>query len=237
MIVPTPKTLISGGTVHINNTSITVIFDDIRYSLSTGPLHGGFHHTLGVRNQKLTFRIETEKDFPGGSAAAFMGEEMLLMGVPVNFSTGVMTAAKMEWHIYSRLEVDDTIIEVIVTAGFDKTAHEAGSGYFYKEKDGHFHCGTINLLVFTNKALTDGAMAKALITITEAKTAALIDCGIKDIHTGKQATGTATDGIILTIDPSGEILTDTGTFSLFGDTLAAAVREALTTCINTYGDQ
>ena len=67
-------------------------------------------------------------------------------------------------------------------------------------------------------------MTKALITITEAKTAAFQDAQVAStMNLVHVATGTATDGIILTIDTNGEILTDAGTFSLFGDTLAKAV--------------
>lgn len=109
-----------------------------------------------------------------------------------------------------------------------------------KKKNGDFHTpGTINILVFTNKALTDSAMVKAIMTITEAKTAALQDWSVestnevpkyktnidrslaKENHTS--ATGTATDGIILTIDTNGDVLTDAGSYSLFGDTLAKSV--------------
>ena len=131
-------------------------------------------------------------------------------------------------------------MEAIVTAGYEKTAHRAGTGYCYEERDGAFVTpGTINILVFTNKALTDSAMVKAIMTITEAKTAALQDWGLKvyaSIHLSTKtflkqlqkerktsATGTSTDGIILTIDTNGDVLTDAGSFSLFGDTLAKAV--------------
>ena len=91
----------------------------------------------------------------------------------------------------------------------------------------------------TNKALTDSAMVKAIMTITEAKTAALQDwkvestkaipkCNTQINHslakeTNTSATGTATDGIILTINTNGDVLTDAGSYSLFGDTLAKAV--------------
>ena len=68
----------------------------------------------------------------------------------------------------------DTIVETIVTAGYEKQPIDAGTGYCYEERDGSFVTpGTINILVFTNKALTDSAMVKAMMTITEAKTAAL----------------------------------------------------------------
>ena len=42
-------------------------------------------------------------------------------------------------------------------------------------------------------------------------------------ETNTSATGTATDGIILTINTNGDVLTDAGSYSLFGDTLAKAV--------------
>lgn len=237
MNVLAPTQLKTGGSVIVTDSSLTVMFDEIHYSLSTGALNGGFHHTLGVRNQKLMYHIETEKDLPGGSAAKYMGDEMELMGIPVNFATAIMTSADMAKHVYYCKEVEDVIVEVILTAGYDKTAHRAGDGYCYEERNGEFHApGTINMLLFTNKALTDGAMAKAFITIAEAKSAVLSSREVKDVLTGATATGTATDGIILTIDTNGEILTDAGTFSLFGDTLAKAVREALTLSLEIYGN-
>ena len=134
----------------------------------------------------------------------------------------------MNRHAYVCQSEDSIIIEVIATAGVEKTAHRAGDGYTYYEKDGVFHAGgTINLLVFTNCALTDGALTKSLLTITEAKTVALQSIGITSVLSNQPATGTSTDGVIMTIDPNGELLTDTGTFSQFGDTLAKAVRSAI----------
>ena len=89
------------------------------------------------------------------------------------------------------------------------------------------------------KALTDSAMVKAIMTITEAKTAALQDWNVESVRLHPfinedipdaitkerktSATGTSTDGFVLTIDTNGDILTDAGSFSLFGDTLAKAV--------------
>ena len=177
-----PDELITGGHVTKECNSVTVLFDDIHYSLSSGQLNGGFHHTLGVRNQQLTCTC--------------------------------------------------TMGRFLITT--------SDNGYCYEEKDGEFHTpGTINILVFTNKALTDSAMVKAIMTITEAKTAALQDWKVestKDLpkynthivhslakETNTSATGTATDGIILTINANGDVLTDAGSYSLFGDTLAKAV--------------
>lgn len=236
----TPEELTTGGYVTKELHSVTVHFDDIHYSLSSGQLNGGFHHTLAVRNQQLTYRIETEQDLPGGSVANYLAQEFEQIDTPIHFSTALLTSASMDRHVYAKVEEHDTIVETIVTAGYDQTAHRAGTGYCYEERDGLFTVpGTINILAFTNKALTDSAMVKAIMTITEAKTAAIQDWGVESVHHHSlintdipdaitkerhtSATGTSTDGIILTVDTNGDILTDAGSFSLFGDTLAKAV--------------
>lgn len=232
---PAPTQLATGGHVHYDTNSLTITFDDIHYSLSTGQLNGGYHHTLAVRNQKLNFFITTEQDLPGGSVANYLASEFETLDLPIHFCTALLTSADMTKHVYTKVVQDDCIVETIITAGIEQTAHTAGDGYHYKEEKGEF-CppGTINILAFTNKALTDGTMAKALITITEAKSAALQDTNISSLQSTSIATGSATDGIILTIDTSGDILTDAGTFSLFGDTLAKAVRQGLVASLTTF---
>jgi adenosylcobinamide amidohydrolase len=70
----------------------------------------------------------------------------------------------------------------------------------YVERDGNFvsTAGTINVILLTNAALTDGAMARAVITVTEAKTAALQDLDVRSTYTPRnQATGTGTDNVIV----------------------------------------
>ena len=211
-----PTTLRSGGYVDIHSSAITITYDTPFYTISTSPFNGGLHHVMAVRNQQLTFFVNDESELPGGSTSAYLAKECVQLDLPIHFCTALLTSASMNRHAYVCYQEGTIIVEVIATAGVEKTAHRAGDGYTYYEKDGAFHTGgTINLLVFTNCALTDGALTKSLLTITEAKTVAL------------QSTGTSTDGVIMTIDPNGELLTDTGTFSQFGDTLAKAVRSAI----------
>jgi adenosylcobinamide amidohydrolase len=68
------------------------------------------------------------------------------------------------------------------------------------ERDGHFinATGTINVILLTNAVLSDGAMARAIITATEAKTAALQDLNVRSTSCPQyQATGTGTDNMIV----------------------------------------
>ena len=223
-----PTTLRSGGYVDIHSSAITVTYDMPYYAISTSPFNGGLHHVMAVRNQQLTFFVNNESELPGGSTSDYLAKECVQLDLPIHFCTALLTTASMNRHAYVCQSEDSIIIEVIATAGVEKTAHRAGDGYTYYEKDGAFHTGgTINLLVFTNCALTDGALTKSLLTITEAKTVVLQSIGITSVLSNQPATGTSTDGVIMTIDPNGELLTDTGTFSQFGDTLAKAVRSAI----------
>lgn len=224
-----PSMLRSGGMVDVQFSSITVTYDTPFYAISTSPYNGGLHHVMAVRNQQLTFYVNDESELPGGSTSAYLASECVVLDLPVHFCTALLTSASMDRHAYVCLENNGIIIEAIATAGIEKTAHRAGDGYLYWEKDGKFHSpGTINLLLFTNCALPDGALCKSLITIAEAKTVALQSMGITSIHSHEPATGTSTDGVIFTIHPNGPLMTDVGTFSLFGDLLAKAVREVLT---------
>lgn len=88
--------------------------------------------------------------------------------------------------------------------------------------------GTINIMVLTNARLTDGAMARAIITATEAKTAALEDLHIPSTYTKNvQATGTGTDSMIIVSGTSGPRVTYPGGHSRIGELMGKAVYEAV----------
>ena len=56
-----PQELATGGYITKELHSVTVHFDDIHYSLSSGQLNGGYHHTLAVRNQQLNISNRNRK--------------------------------------------------------------------------------------------------------------------------------------------------------------------------------
>ena len=88
--------------------------------------------------------------------------------------------------------------------------------------------GTVNILILTNARLTDGAMARAIITATEAKTAAFEDLKVPSTYTkDAQATGTGTDSMIVVSGTSGPEVTYTGGHSRIGDLMGKAVHEAV----------
>jgi adenosylcobinamide amidohydrolase len=83
--------------------------------------------------------------------------------------------------------------------------------------------GTINLLVVTGVALTDAALAGALLTATEAKAQALGDAGVRAGNHDGPATGTATDSVLVASPDAGAGEAFAGPATRVGADIAAAV--------------
>jgi ABC-type Fe3+-hydroxamate transport system substrate-binding protein/adenosylcobinamide amidohydrolase len=106
----------------------------------------------------------------------------------------------------------------LVTAGVASNAMRASRDRgLYREP------GTINVIVLTNRRLTPRAMARAVITVTEAKTAALQDLDVRSSYRPRwPATGTGTDNLIV-VQGAGPRADLTGGHTLLGQLLAQAV--------------
>ena len=91
--------------------------------------------------------------------------------------------------------------------------------------------GTINILALTSARLPPAAMVETVQMITEAKAAALQDLDIRSAGTGRQATGTGTDAVAVAAGPGPRSVDFCGKHTLFGEMLASAVIEALTSSL------
>ena len=58
--------------------------------------------------------------------------------------------------------------------------------------------GTINVLVHVDAPLSDAALLEAIAIATEAKAAVVLEAGVRSRRTGRPATGTGTDCIVVT---------------------------------------
>ncbi len=106
-----------------------------------------------------------------------------------------------------------------VASNAQRSAEDTTKNY---EKDGKFFkLGTINIILLTNASLSDGALSRAIITITEAKTKALQDLDIRSSYTPliNQATGTGTDNIIV-VSGEGAKINYVGGHTKMGESIA-----------------
>lgn len=220
----------TGGLYTVHPHTILCQFPAPRIVLSTSLYNGGFQKATAIFNHRLHFFVNKESDLPGGSLPGYLALTAQEYGLTPSQATGLLTSARMSCHAYSTHSYNDITVEIIATAGVEQNAARAGDAACYYEHAGNYHplAGTINLLAFTNASLPQGAMAKALITITEAKTAALQELAITSPITLQPATGTGTDGIILACGQSDAMLcTDTGIQSKLGELFSVSVKEAV----------
>ncbi|RJX29232.1 MAG: adenosylcobinamide amidohydrolase [Desulfarculus sp.] len=142
--------------------------------------------------------------------------------------TGLLfTGADMQNLSLQRAAADGLVVCALVTAGARSNAQRAAadSGDFLEP-------GTINIILLTNRRLAPRAMARAIITATEAKTAALQDLDVRSSYQPllAQATGTGTDNVLV-LEGAGPPARLSGGHSKLGELMAwavyAGVREAL----------
>ena len=144
------------------------------------------------------------------------------LGLPPEESAFLFTGADMDNLGVGEEGFEELKVCCFATAGVKSNAMRAGV-----DKAGSQSVGTINLILLASAALTDGAMARAVITATEAKTSILQDLDVRSSYSPQlQATGTGTDNLII-VPGSGPLLTYTGGHSKIGELLGVAVRRAV----------
>jgi len=93
---------------------------------------------------------------------------------------------------------------------------------------GRDHAGTVNLIVGTSRALTDGALGTLLATAVEVKAATL------QATTG--FTGTTTDAVAVGCDPGGESAVFAGSATPVGRAARICVRAAVRDAMDARGE-
>jgi alpha-ribazole phosphatase CobZ len=167
--------------------------------------------------------ITYNRDDPEAHLDTIVGE----LGLPSS-AIGFMTAADIKRVLSTtREEYNGARVTCIATAGV-KNAVMAGELIpdsvrgLLNEVDRPAP-GTINIIVILDAPLHDVGMANALLTITEAKTAAMMD-------THCPGTGTTSDAVAICC-PAGEGSKYAGTASDVGIAIARAVRKAVAEAI------
>ncbi|MCD6185295.1 MAG: adenosylcobinamide amidohydrolase, partial [Deltaproteobacteria bacterium] len=114
-------------------------------------------------------------------------------------------------------------VYALVTAGVRSNAVRMS-----KDNGNYYEPGTINIIILTNMKLTDRAMTRAIISATEAKTAALLDLDIRSSYNAKEyrATGTGTDNIIV-VQGKGTLIDNTGGHTKMGELIAKSTYEGV----------
>jgi adenosylcobinamide amidohydrolase len=143
------------------------------------------------------------------------------------------TAANMIYAAHQTASFDELRVDVIVTAGVEGNAARAGDPAQWVETPSGWNkspdvSGTINTMVLLNQPLQPEAQVRSLITITEGKTAALMELGVSSRYSMDLATGTGTDQICIAspLDADRYAYTSTSPHTKLGELLGRTVRDA-----------
>ena len=174
--------------------TLLVSFREKRRILSTWE---GFKDVSFVAN---TYQPSGLSDVTMFNYQEFEEKFPITLGIPCSDLTFLSTGANMDNVAVCEKSYNELMVCCLATGGVGNSLRSGVDEAIWMEWDGNFRntLGTINIILLTNVALSDGAMARTIITATEAKTAALQDMDVRSsVSSQNQATGTGTDNMII----------------------------------------
>ena len=204
--------------------------------LSTSTRNGGQSQTLRylVNHQSCegTDHRERHAHITGSGPEAYHDAACREMGLDGNLAAVMGTAANMNYAAVAQHRDDATLVTAVVTAGVQGNAACAGDPASWRETETGWEKvptvgGTINTILLMNHSLTEGALARAVVTMTETKTAALYELAVASLYSKNLATGTGTDQYCVGAPlDAGQPLTSTSPHARLGELIGLAVRQA-----------
>lgn len=139
-------------------------------------------------------------------------------------TVGLMTAVPMTQLVTARATAQALWVECFATVGVTN-AVRAGEWPLGWAQSRSNRPGTINLVLITNANLSIAAMVSAVQVVTEAKTGALRDHGVKSRGNQSLATGTGTDVVVIACASRGQGPPQqySGTHTIIGALIGRAV--------------
>lgn len=195
------------------------LVDHLRYLLNHQSCEGTAHL---ARHALITDAgLETYHDHVCGEVD-LPSDETAVMG----------TAANMNYAAVACERDEEVSVTAVVTAGVEGNATAAGEPTTWRETEAGMrkvpvYDGTINTMLFISHAMTPAALARAVMTMTEGKSAALQRLAVPSKRHIDLATGTGTDQYCIASPLSSPWqLTSASTHLKLGELIAVAARTA-----------
>ena len=205
---------------------------------AAGGIQRGIEYTL---NQQSCEPKNHTRNLNYRDVLAYRQRTCELIGLPAEKCVTMGTAANMHHGALVHKQFRNLEVVAAITGGVEVNAGRAGDPASVLEKEDGFESlrektkaeikpGTINTMLFISAPLTEAALTRAIMTATEAKSAALQELCVNSRYSDDLATGTGTDQIIIACpDPADESyrLTWSGKHSKLGELIGATVKEAV----------
>jgi adenosylcobinamide hydrolase len=229
-------TLSTGDIAYKYYKSIVVLFNKPRKVLSTSVYNGGYREDLtAVFNHDCNPGAGMAYELRAPSYEEHMRLVAQEAGLNADTVSGMVTAASMDNVAIQSQSYENLKVTALVTGGIEVNGGRVGdpASYFQSiEKSRLQKPGTINIILIIDSDMPPGTMSRALVTCTEAKTAALQELMAGSNYSNGLATGSGTDQTIIVVNPHSPLyLESAGKHSklgeLIGSTVKKAVKEAL----------
>ena len=209
-----------------NHDLIHICFDRPLRTLSNGVIGEGIQWVYHFCNFHVAL------DYNSSNPKQDVKKWMKQYDIPHEQAIGMMTAVHLDDLAVIEKKVDEFSFLIVVTAGVSN-AVDISYNQAIQSKQSH-KVGTINIMVFIDGNLTDGALVNAIQSCTEAKAKALFDLNIKDPITNTIATGTSTDSLLIATTQKGKKTPYAGSGTKLGKGLGNVVYQATTTALKKY---
>ena len=180
-------------------------FDAPVLAIASAPVGGG----IGLRSWVLNAQVP--RDYARTDLDAHVAE-IAAAERCVGDGVGMLTAVPMAFARHA----SDSGVDVCATVGATRPTWAA-------DVTGAISAwtpGTINIVAFMPERLSEAALVNAVMTVTEAKVQALLECGVP-------GTGTASDAVCIVSPASGPAQPFGGPRSALGAPLARAVHDVV----------
>jgi len=233
-------TLPGGEVVETQGRSLIITFpDDKRMVLSSANFNGGLFkapdavfNTTGITGEAGESLMSAGPD----KYTEYTEECAKKVGLDPKKAVGLGTAVTMDKAAIVTKTVDRTTVSAVVTAGVEGNGGRAGDPASYDQLE-RFKVkeGTIVIILLIEADLPVHALARAIVTATEAKTCALQQLMASSVYSTGIATGSGTDQIAVVCNTgSGIKLSDAGKHSLLGELIGKCVTEGVLKALDNW---
>jgi adenosylcobinamide hydrolase len=210
-----------------------ILKENVLAVLSDAPLNtvsSAFHNGGGLKKTNAILNVEVLKSCSDrllhGNPELYIMDSAKKFGLNESF-IGMVTAASVgNFALVSKKE-GELAVSAIATASDNE-----GNTCNYSESAGEPIVtekieGTINIIVVIDGNPTESCLVGSLITITEAKAAALSELDIRSRYSGHEATGTITDAAVVGETNRGPQIVYGGPASKLGQLVGYCTRKAV----------
>lgn len=219
-----------GDEVYRYEKSIVVFFKGKRKVLSTSVYNGGYHENFtSVFNHDCTVGPGMPCEMLAPTYEGHMRIIARKLGLDPDKTSGMGTAACMDNAVSVSESYQELTVTAVVTGGIEHNAGRPGDpADYYKPTEKPPKPGTINILLFLDSDMPAGTITRALVTCTEAKTAAIQELLQGSCYSQGLATGSGTDQTIIIANTDNTLyLEGAGKHAKMGELIGRVVKQAV----------